>query len=241
MDTFTLVAQAVNFLVLVLLLRRFLFGPLRRIMDEREQRFAQRRQQADEQLTAARQLQEEARLRGEQVDRTRGELLAQAQVQADEHLRALLDQARREVAERKEAWLQEERRDRAAVLDALRPRLAALVGAVCRQALRDLADQDLEERMALNLARRLAEERQLPTSGSLRVLTSRALAPRARTALEQTLAPAALEFMVVPEDPPGVRVDAGGWELEWTLDSYLGSLQERVVHLLEEAGRAAPP
>ena len=61
-------------------------------------------------------------------------------------------------------------------------------------------------------------------------------------ALEQALAPALLEYRVAPEDPPGVRVHAGGWELEWTLDSYLANLQERVVRLLEEeAGHASPP
>ena len=36
MDPFTLLAQVLNFLILVLLLRRFLFKPLMGVMDERE-------------------------------------------------------------------------------------------------------------------------------------------------------------------------------------------------------------
>jgi len=240
-DSFTLVAQAINFLVLVVLLRRFLFGPLMRVMDEREQRFAQRRQEAEKLLTQARLEREEAHLQGQQVERTRAELLARAQVQADEHLHALLDQARREVTARREEWLEQERRDRVASLKALRPRLAALIGAVCRQALRDLADQDLEERMALSLARRLAGECDLPAPGPTQVFSSRPLGPQARTALERALGGFRLEYRIGSEDPPGVRVHAGGWELEWTVDSYLENLQERVVRLLEEeAGHAAP-
>ncbi len=240
MDTFTLVAQVVNFLVLVVILRRFLFGPLRRVMDEREQRFARRRQEAEDQVAEARLLQEQARAEREQLERTRGDLLARAEAQAAEHLRHLLDEARSEVAAQRDGWIQEERRDRSATLLALRPRLAAVVGAVCRQALQDLADQDLEGRMALGLARRLAGARDLPASGPFQVGSSRPLGPQARAALEQALAPAPLEYHVGPEDPPGVRVHAGGWELEWTLDSYLGNLQERVARLLEEeAGRAA--
>ena len=39
-DWFTVIAQAVNFLILVALLKHFLWGRLVRVIDEREQRVA---------------------------------------------------------------------------------------------------------------------------------------------------------------------------------------------------------
>ena len=52
-DLFTLVAQIVNFVVLLVLLRVFLYGPVRRVMQRREQRIAEDRE-------AARRAREEA-------------------------------------------------------------------------------------------------------------------------------------------------------------------------------------
>ncbi|MEZ4640979.1 MAG: hypothetical protein R2856_39490 [Caldilineaceae bacterium] len=40
-DWFTVIAQIINFVVLLLLLRRFLYGPIIRAMDEREHHIAE--------------------------------------------------------------------------------------------------------------------------------------------------------------------------------------------------------
>ena len=46
-DWFTVVAQIVNFLILVWLLKKFLYGPIIRAMDDRERRIASRLEEAN--------------------------------------------------------------------------------------------------------------------------------------------------------------------------------------------------
>ena len=53
-DWFTVAAQAVNFLILVWLLKRFLYKPILGAMDAREQRIASRLRQAETEKAEAR-------------------------------------------------------------------------------------------------------------------------------------------------------------------------------------------
>ena len=50
-DWFTVVAQIVNFLTLVGLLKKFLYGPIIRAMDDRERRIASRLEEANDAST----------------------------------------------------------------------------------------------------------------------------------------------------------------------------------------------
>jgi len=240
-DLFTLLAQVFNFLVLVLVLRRFLFKPLLGVMDERESRFVQRREEAEARTRQAQELLLRARQEDEELARNRDRLRAQAESQAAEALHRLLDEARAQVVARREEWVRAEGLEREASLQALRPRLASAVGVVCRQALQDLAGQDLEEQMALRLAARLAGDPTFPSSSSVLITSSRPLGERARQALGQAARTALLEFQTDENQSPGLRVYSGGWDIEWTLDSYLEALEERIRELLVEEMRVPPP
>ncbi len=241
MDPFTLLAQVLNFLILVLLLRRFLFKPLMGVMDERERLFVQRREEAETRTRQAEELLDRARRQEEERERHQDLLQAQAESRAAEVLRHLLEEARAEVMARREQWLRAEGLEREASLQALRPRLAAAVGSVCRQALHDLAGQDLEDQMALCLAARLAHDPTFPASGPLLVQSSRPLGGPARHALGRIGESACLEFRTEEDQPPGIRIRSEGWEIEWTLDSYLEALEERIREVLEEETRVALP
>ena len=52
-DWVTVVAQMINFLVLVYLLKRFLYGPIVKAMERREHAIAEQQQQVQEQLAEA--------------------------------------------------------------------------------------------------------------------------------------------------------------------------------------------
>ena len=52
-DWFTLSAQIVNFLILLVLLRKFLYGPLRNVMQKREEKVTSRLEEARRKLDEA--------------------------------------------------------------------------------------------------------------------------------------------------------------------------------------------
>ena len=77
-DSFTIIAQIINFLILVYLLKRFLFNRIIKIMDEREKQITDRMQDAKTAKEAAqKELDEQQRIR-EELQGKWNEMLAQA-------------------------------------------------------------------------------------------------------------------------------------------------------------------
>lgn len=227
-------AQMVNFLILVFLLRRFLYRPLLRVMDERERRLAERRTRAEAALAEAAALREQAAAEVRSQHQAREEALARARAEAEERRQALLEEVRREVSARRDEWLEELRRRQAASAADLRPRLARAVAEMCRRALEDLAGTDLESRMAALLARRLRDAEDLRDGTPVRVTSSLPLDGPARDALTAALPTGVPVDFVTAPGPPGLTVASAGWEVSWSASSYAEALEQRVAALLEE-------
>jgi hypothetical protein len=77
-DWFTVGAQVINFLVLVWLLKRFLYRPILDAIDAREQRIAAELADADAKRAEAKQERETFQHKNEEFDEQRAALLAQA-------------------------------------------------------------------------------------------------------------------------------------------------------------------
>jgi len=99
-DWFTVGAQALNFLILVWLMKRFLYQPILRAIDARETRIAAELADADAKKAEAQTERDEFRRKNEEFDQQRAALLSKAtdEVNAERH-RLLEGTQRQEVAE----------------------------------------------------------------------------------------------------------------------------------------------
>ncbi|HEY6927139.1 MAG TPA: hypothetical protein VI653_26920, partial [Steroidobacteraceae bacterium] len=95
-DWFTVVAQAVNFLVLVWLLKRLLYRPVLGAIDAREKKIAARLADATQREAQARTEREEYQHRNETLAQEREALLRKASDAADAERQLLLEQARQD-------------------------------------------------------------------------------------------------------------------------------------------------
>ena len=98
-DWFTVVAQIVNFLVLVALLKHFLYGRLIEAIDDRENRIARRLAEAGEKNKEAERRVEEMRAQAAEQERQRAEMLAQAQHEADDRRNEMIQTSTRDRAQ----------------------------------------------------------------------------------------------------------------------------------------------
>ena len=77
-DWFTIGAQALNFLILVWLMRRFLYKPILHAIDDREQGIARELAEADKKKGDAEKEREQFQKKNEAFDREREEFMNQA-------------------------------------------------------------------------------------------------------------------------------------------------------------------
>lgn len=230
-DWVTVVAQLANFLLLVWLLRRFLYRPILAGIDAREAEIARRMAAAD----AARAEAEAAEQRYEQL---RQHTLSAQQDAVDAALQAtererqqLLDETRAQRDREKKDWRRHLAREREEFTERLQRAGALTLLELTRKALLDLADESLEAA----IARQLAARHVAPLAGELgaaagpirEAVVSTHLPLDADTqsqlaaALAEALGGVTPRFVVDGEQSPGIVIEAGGARLDWTIDSYL--------------------
>jgi F-type H+-transporting ATPase subunit b len=154
-DWFTVGAQAVNFLILVWLLKRFLYKPVLAAIDARELKIAGELQQAAAAKTQAEKEREDLRVQTEALQGQRGELLRAAAADADVQRQHLLEDARRESEALRSKSMTAMRAEQAELQLEVVSRTRQETFALTRKTLADLADSTLEDRMLEVFIRRV--------------------------------------------------------------------------------------
>lgn len=239
---FTVAAQIVNFLVLVALLKKFLWGRLVAAIDEREKRIQERLADAGKKDQEAEQLQQKAQANLAAMGEKHDQILRQAQREAEDERAAMIQRAREEVRGMEARWHEDLDREQAAFLESLKRRAAEEMLAVIRRALSDLASSDIQEcatQTFLEKIRRLDAPALRDLIGKeLTILSAVELGAAAQqeiqVALEQRLgAPVPVQFQRSAAMAWGLELRGNGRRIGWTPDSYVESLEENLKEALE--------
>src|SRR5579864_8886459 len=123
-DWFTVAAQLVNFVVLVGLMKYFLFGRLVHAMDAREQRIVARLAEAEENNRAAEQQVSAARAETASIQAQHDQMISAAREEAEREHKQLLQTARDSVEALEIKWREDLEREKSAFLEEIRTRAA---------------------------------------------------------------------------------------------------------------------
>lgn len=246
-DWFTVVAQALNFVILVWLMKRFLYQPILDAIDAREQRIASELADADAKRAEAKQDRDELEQKTAELEQQRADLMSRATNEAKAERQRLLDEAR-QAADALSTRRQETLRNDAQSLSrAISLRAQEEVFAIARKVLGDLATTSLEERMGEIFTRRLRE-----IDGAAKARLAAALATASepalvrcafelpaeqhaviQNALDETFATeVATRFETAPELIGGIELTMNGQKVSWSIADYLTSLEKGVGELL---------
>ncbi|MEP7348236.1 MAG: F0F1 ATP synthase subunit delta [Gemmatimonadaceae bacterium] len=248
-DWFTVGAQALNFLVLVWLLKRFLYQPILHAIDEREQRIAAELADADAKMAAAKVERDEFEHKNEEFDRERAAMLSTATDAAHAERQRLIAEART-AADAVRAKRQDALNNDAHHLNrAIIRRTQEEVFAIARKALTDLATTSLEERLGEVFIRRVREIDAHAKAGLGQALKSATVPALVRSAfdlpaeqratiqkaLNETFsADIHLRFETAPDVVSGIELTTNGQKVAWSIADYLVSLEKGVDDLLKE-------
>lgn len=219
-DGFTLVAQLINFLLLLWLLKRFLYQPVLQAMQQRQQRLSDLQQQA-QQLAAASQL-ASAQLTAEraQLQAQREAWLTQARAEVEQQRQQWLEQARQSAEQERERLHAQLEHLHASLAGTLRSELRQTLELLLRRALSDLANGSLEACMSERLLAQLPTLPQQP----IRVYSSHPLPPDVQARLSSVLPVHSFEVLE-QHSGPLLRLEFAEQRLEWSLDSWLAGLE----------------
>ena len=248
-DWFTVGAQALNFLILVWLMKHFLYKPILHAIDEREKRVATELANADKKKVEAQKESDDFKHKNEEFDQQRAALLSKATAEVKAERQRLLDEARN-AADALSAKRQETLRNDAHNLhQAISRRTQKEVFAIARKVLKDLAATSLEERLVDVFIRRLRGmdgKMKVGLVGALKKASDPALVRSAfdliaeqQAAIQNALneissAEIHIRFETVPDLISGIELTANGQKVAWSIADYLTSLEKGVDELLKE-------
>ena len=241
-DWFTVGAQLLNFIILVWLMKRFLYQPVLDAIAAREQKIAAQLADAAATKAEAHQRQDEFRKKNQAFDEQRAELLRQARDAAKAERERLQLEAR-EAADAASA-----QHAKALMTDAqhLHAEIARhtqqQVFDISRRVLGDLAGVSLEQRMSEVFVQRLqavegacagharrgaARRRPMPSRPCCAAPSSCRHQQHAaiQAALDESFGqPIPLKFETMPELVGGIELSAQGQKLAWSIADYLDAL-----------------
>lgn len=247
-DWFTVGAQVLNFLILVWLMKRFLYQPILHAIDAREQRIAKELADADARKAEAQKERDEFQQKNEEFDRQRAQRLIQANDEVKAERKRLLDEARRACEDLRAKRQTALEREHQSLNDEITRVTRKEVFSIARKTLADLAGTTLEERMGEVFTRRLramdAQAKEglataLKTASDPALVRSAFELPDAqRAAIQNTLnelfsAEIRVRFETVPDLVSGVELSTNGQKVAWSIADYLTALERSVGDLLQ--------
>jgi F-type H+-transporting ATPase subunit b len=248
-DWFTVIAQAINFLILVWLLWYFLYKPLTKAIDAREAKIAAELAEAAAKKAEATKERTDFKKKNEEFDKSREDILTEANNAAVKERDRLIAEARAEAATLKEQLQEKRENDIQAQNDALKSGAQREVIEIVRKTLADLAQGTLEERIcevfidqlkAMDSDKKNKFAESISESPNVYTITSAfPLSDEQKTNLEKKLGEA-FGKIIIPkyeEDRDlvaGIELAVKGEKLAWSISEYLTSFETKLNGILSE-------
>ncbi len=247
-DWFTVMVQILNFLVLILLLKKFLYKPILTMMAEREAKIA-------EELASAASVKEEAEKekisfedKNRQLKEQEQDLLKQARETAQNDYKVTVEKLRQEIETKKIQWYQKLEKDKEVFLSELESKTQEEIFAILNRLLVDLADSSLEEQIINVFIKKFKELPEEKINGIVALISGTEaeivvasvfpLTAEQQKSLREILKQRFLDtskviFKIDQEIIGGLELSVGGQKLAWSIENYLRMLHKNVENVLE--------
>ncbi len=247
-DWFVFFSQIVNLMILMFLLKKFLYGRIIGAMDAREAKIGALFGEAEQSRRDSQAAAEIHARKLRELDERYESMLDKARQDAEEYRERIEGKAREETDFLKMRWIEAVKSERENFLRELRHLAGKQTYAITRRVLYDLAEMDLEERIVEILAERIAsmDERErekfrepLENGGVVTVTSAFDLSPERRetlaAALRRHIAPD-IETVYEESDDilSGCELRSDGHKIAWSIKDYLDTLEESFYTALYE-------
>lgn len=254
-DWFTVVAQVINFLILVGLLKYFLYGRIMNAIENRDKEIVAQRDQAEQYIEKSKAELELAKETNRRLDQQKDELLAAVGADVEVFRKQQIEKVRVEIDGTQTRWADSIREEQDAFLLELSKRTSDSVCSIARQALNDLAGVTLENQIVsrfLDSVRSLgAKERQLlihalaSVNQIAVVQTTHELTNDLKsslvTDLEQELQiKLDVRFETIDDLECGIAFQTNSHKLGWNLRDYMIELENDLRTMIEEEAIDSP-
>ncbi len=253
---FTVIAQIINFFILVWLLKRFLYKPILKAIDEREKKIATQIEDAEKKDADAKKEKEKFLKKNDAFDNEQDGLMRKAIEEIKVEKLRLLEEARKESLALRVKLEKTLKEDQEHIGDEIVRKTKSEVFAIARKTLKELADADLEEKMVNVFIKHLKnldenEEKKLTTAfkssdkpivvRSMFELTVSQHTEIKKTFKDEIGTSSKFQFETTPELICGIEMNANGYKVEWSISEYLASVEKSIEEIIKSKTKEIIP
>ncbi|MDX9801807.1 MAG: hypothetical protein RBT69_10780 [Spirochaetia bacterium] len=233
---FTLIAQIVNFLIIVFVLRLVLFKKIIAAIDGRRDEIAFRNEEVKKNEEEAKKRQQELDEKHSSFGKERDKLMEKAEHEAQKEKERLLNQARKETDEKQKRWELQIAKEESAFLEELKELAVTEIIKMAKQVLSDLADKELEKQIAEKLITVIKKEdlsgiRGNSDSDKSEVVSSFPLSDELKEQFREILGKPSFKES---DSFHGITIEWEGKRIRWTIESWLEEFGSELKESLNE-------
>ncbi|CAM2890433.1 hypothetical protein LEAN103870_07160 [Legionella anisa] len=244
-DWFTVGAQVINFLILIWLLKRFLYRPILHAIDARETRIASVLAAADAKEAEAQKERDTLRHQNEEFNEQRATLLKEVTHEATVERKRLVDEARCDAEALRLQWKEALRREQLNFSHELTTRIEQEVFSIARKVFMELANTKLESQIVdVFLSQQRSAKDQIVSmtqdlSHGVLIRTGFDLSSVEQTSIEEAIqklisASVLVQFETSVNLISGIELIINGQKMGWSMADYLSDLQNQVDAFFQE-------
>ena len=253
-DWFTVIAQVLNFLILVWLLKRFLYKPVLNAIEAREKKVAGQLSDAEAKMAEANKELTQYQQKNEEFDQKKKEMMNEAVAQSKDEKQKLFEQVRKEAnalliqfqksVKEKEENLEKE----------IAQKTQQEVFDISRKTLGELANTGLEEQVVKRFVLKLNELEdpvkqqisQVFNSDTTGIIVKSAfeLSENQKEEIKSTFKnisgkESVYQYETSPQLISGIELSANGYKVSWSISEYLNSLEKAISEAIQEKAKQA--
>jgi len=241
---FTVIAQILNFLVLVWLMKRYLYKPILSAIDDREKKIAGQLADAKTKKDEAKAEQDEFNKKNQVFDDQKKAMMDKATSDAGVQGQKLLDEAKNN-AKALQNKLEKAAKDQQADFNhQMEQKTEQEVFAITKKVLADLADVNFEEQSVNVFIKRIGElkedEKDLfkkalhSDSGPILVQSAFDLPEKQQTDIKNAVTKMlgtklSFDFKISPAVLGGIELTTKGYKLAWSMAEYVNSFEKEIA------------
>ena len=252
---FTVIAQILNFLVLVWLMKRYLYKPILDAIDQREKKIKEELADAKTKKAEAKSEQEEFNKKNEVFDQQKKEMMDKAVAETNDQRQKLLEGAKNDAAVLQAKLEKTSNEAQEDLNHKIAQKTGEVVFAITRKALADLAGLSFEEQSVGTFIKRLnalkdTEKEQFikafkSGTNPVFVRTAFKLADKQQTEIKNAAGKilgdkTQFEFKMAPEIIGGIEISTKGYKLAWSISEYVNSFEKSIAETKKGKPTAGP-
>lgn len=241
---FTVIAQIVNFLILVWLLKRFLYKPVLNAIDQREKKIADQLQEAAAKKADAEKEHDLFLQKNIHFDNERAAKMDGLQEEVDSEKSRLLEEVRDEsnaLRTKYDESLKQQERD---MQDTIKRKTQDAVFSIAGKTLADIADANLEEQAIQVFIKKIehldaANKEELKNAlrhadKKVAIKSAFEISDSSKMQLEKCIEEItgdknSFKYELEPELISGIEIDTKTYQVSWNIESYLDSLNTGII------------